>query len=92
MECFTIDWPSLKDIKKSMQITWSDTDFEESGSTTFEDARYDPNEFLAFIASVESTHDSECDSDSDDEFINNQKAVFFFLILLLSIKNWLRII
>ena len=69
-----------------MQITWSDTDFEESGSSTFEDARYDPNEFLAFIASVESTHDSECDSDSDDEFINNQKAVFF-LILLLSIKN-----
>ncbi|RVX03527.1 Berberine bridge enzyme-like 1 [Vitis vinifera] len=33
------DCPSPKDIKKSMQITCSDIDFEESASTTFKDAR-----------------------------------------------------
>ena len=70
-----------------MQATWSDTNFEENDSTTSEDAKYNPNDFLAFIAFMGSMHDNECDSDSDDEFINNQKAVFFFLILLLSIKN-----
>ena len=42
-----------------MQSTWSDTNYEESGSTTFEDAKYDPNDFLAFVASVESMHDSD---------------------------------
>ena len=29
------DCPSPKDAKKSMQGKWSDTNFEESGSTTF---------------------------------------------------------
>ena len=33
------DYPSPKDIKKSMQATWSDTDSEESASITFENAR-----------------------------------------------------
>ena len=74
---FTIDCPSPKNIKKSMQATWSDIDFEESGFTTSEDARYDPNDFLAFVASMESMHDSECDSDSDDEFTDDQKLFFF---------------
>ena len=27
--------------------------FEESGSTTFEDARYDHDDFLAFVAPME---------------------------------------
>ena len=65
-----------------MQATWSDTDFEENDFTTFGDVRYDPNDFVAFIANVESMHDSQCDSDSDDEFINNQKAVFFFNLII----------
>ena len=38
-----VDYPRLKEIKKSMQTTWSDIDFEESGFITFEDARYDQN-------------------------------------------------
>ena len=49
-------------------------------------------DFLAFIASVEFVHDSECDSDSDDEFTNDQKATFLNNLFLLSMKNWLRII
>ena len=57
-----------------MQATWSDINSEESGSITSEDARYDPNAFLAFIASMESVHDSEYDG--DDKFTNNQKAAF----------------
>ncbi|RVW75301.1 hypothetical protein CK203_055369 [Vitis vinifera] len=73
---FAIDYPSLKDIKKSMQATWSDIDSEESGSTTSNDARYDPNDFLTFIASMESMHDSDCDCDSDDEFIDDKKSTF----------------
>ena len=70
------DCPSPKDIKKSMQITCSDIDFEESASTTFKDARYNPNDCLAFIAFVESVHDSDYDSDCDDEFTNEQKVEF----------------
>ena len=54
-----------------MQATWSDTDFEENDFTTFGDVRYDPNDFVAFVANVESMHDSQCDSDSDDEFNDN---------------------
>ena len=42
---FAIDCPIPKDIKNSMQATWSDTDFEKSASITFEDAKYDPNGF-----------------------------------------------
>ncbi|KAL6327505.1 hypothetical protein AAG906_021581 [Vitis piasezkii] len=41
------DCLSPKDIKKSMQATWSDTNSEESASTTFEDvsrAKIDPIE------------------------------------------------
>ena len=59
-----------------MQITCSDIDFEESASTTFKDARYNPNDCLAFIAFVESVHDSDYDSDCDDEFTNEQKVEF----------------
>ena len=40
---FFVDYPRLKDIKKSMQTTWSDIDYEESDFITFEDARYDQN-------------------------------------------------
>ena len=54
-----------------MQVTWSNTDFEESASTTSEDARYDPNDLLAFIAFMELVHDSD-----DDEFIDEQRAKF----------------
>ena len=54
-----------------MLVKWSDTNSEESASTTSEDARYDPNDLLAFIASVEFVHDSDYDCDShDDEFID----------------------
>ena len=68
------DCPSLKDIKKSMQATLSNIDYEESASTASEDARYNPNDFLAFIASVESVYDSDCDNDSDYEFIDEQRV------------------
>ena len=44
-----------------MQATWCNTDFEESASTTSEDARYDPNDLLAFIAFMELVHDSDDD-------------------------------
>ena len=48
------DCPIPKDVKKSMQITWSDTNSEESASIASEETRYDPNDFLAFIAFIES--------------------------------------
>ena len=70
---YAYDCPSSKDIKKSMQATWSDTNSKESASTTSQDARYDPNDLLAFIASVESVHVSNCDSDSDDDEFTNEK-------------------
>ena len=55
-----------------MQATWSDIDFEESASTTSEDASYDPNDLLAFIAFVKSMNDTNCDNDSDDDFTDEQ--------------------
>ena len=81
VECFNYgilghyaqDCPILKYAKKSMQVTWSDIDSEESASIASENARYDPNDLLAFIASKESGHDSDCDSD-DDEFIDEQRV------------------
>ena len=63
-----------------MQVIWSDSYFEDNASTTFEDARYDPNDMLAFVASIEHENNSYCDSDSDindDEFTNKQRAKFF---------------
>ena len=74
---FATNCPSPKDIKKSMQDIWSDTNYEESNSTTSENVRrYDPNDFLVFIASMKSVHDSDCDNDSDNEFTDEQKIVF----------------
>ena len=67
---FANDCPSPKDIKMSIQETWSDTDFEDSVSTTSEEEMYDLNDFLSFIAFVEFVYDSDCDS--DDEFIDEQ--------------------
>ena len=80
---FDNDCPSPKDIKKFMQATWSDIDSKESGFITSKEEGYDPNDLLAFIASVESMHDS----DSDDEFINDQKIEIFLIILSLIMKN-----
>ena len=54
-----------------MQATWSNTNSEESASTTSEDARYDPNDLLAFIAFMELVHDSD-----DDEFTDEQRVEF----------------
>ena len=76
------DCSSPKDAKKFMLATWSNMDFEESASTTSENARYDPNNLLAFIASMESMHDSDYDSDSDDEFTDDQKAKFLSNIVV----------
>ena len=71
------DCLSPKYAKKSIQATWSDNDSKESASIASEDARYNPNDLLAFIASMESVHDSDCDSNSDDdEFIGEQRAKF----------------
>ena len=55
-----------------MQATWSDTNFEENDSTTSEDVKYNPNDFLAFIAFMGSMHDN----DSDDEFTNDENVLF----------------
>ncbi|KAL6342238.1 hypothetical protein AAG906_006857 [Vitis piasezkii] len=52
-----------------------DNDSKESASIASKDARYNPNDLLAFIASMESMHDGDCDSNSDDdEFIGEQRA------------------
>ena len=60
-----------------MQATWSDTTSEESVFIAFEDVRYDPNDLLSFIASMEFVHDSDCDCDSDDnEFTDEQRVEF----------------
>ena len=102
LECFncgglrhyTHDCPSPKDIKKSIQATWSDIDSEESASTTSKDAKYDPDDLLAFIASMESVHDSDCDSDSDDkEFIDEQEAEFLNNLIVMHerlIKSYMK--
>ena len=85
VECFNYgglghyaqDCPNPKDIKNFIQTTWSDTDFEESVSTTFKDVRYDPDDLFAFIASIESMNDTDCDSDNDSddyEFIDEQRV------------------
>ena len=75
---YSQECPSLKNIRKSMQATWSDSDFEHSASTTFEDARYNPNDMLAFVAFMKHENDSNCDSDGgDDEFTDEQKVKFF---------------
>ena len=70
-----------------MQVTWSDSNYEESVSTTFEDPRYNPNDLLAFIASMESMRDSDCDCDSDDDEFTNEHRLGFFIILLLSMTD-----
>ena len=76
-----------------MQATWSDIDYKESASIAYEDARYSLSDFLAFIASMESMHDSGCDSDSDNEFTDDQKAEFLSNLVVEHkklIKNYLK--
>ena len=66
-------------LKIVLEATWSDTDFEESASTASKDARYNPNDLLAFIEFNKYVDDCDCDSDSDsddDEFIDEQMAKF----------------
>ena len=70
---FSIDCPSPKDIKKSMQAIWSDTDFDESDSTTSKDVRYNQNDFLTFVAFIDLEHDSDCEC----EYSNEQNVIFF---------------
>ncbi|KAL6350146.1 hypothetical protein AAG906_004084 [Vitis piasezkii] len=75
VECFNYgglghyaqDCPNPKDIKKFIVLT------------TSKDVRYDLDDLLAFIASIESMNDTNCDSDNDsddDEFIDEQRAKF----------------
>ena len=76
-----------------MQGTWSDTNFEEIASTTSEDAKYDHNDFLAFVTSVEFVHDNEWDSNNDDEFTNDWKTDFLNNLVVKYeklIKNYLK--
>ncbi|KAL6328653.1 hypothetical protein AAG906_003338 [Vitis piasezkii] len=68
VEHYSQECPSPKNIKKS-----------NSASTTSKDARYDPNDMLVFVASM---NDFDCDNDSDsdsddDEFIDEQRVEFF---------------
>ena len=76
-----------------MQGTWSDTNFEEIASTTSEDAKYDHNDFLVFVTSVEFVHDNEWDSNNDDEFTNDWKTAFLNNLVVKYeklIKNYLK--
>ena len=82
---YATECTSPKDIKKSMQATWSDTESEKSESSSSSDeARYDQKDFLAFIASNnfvcdnEKIHDdlhvdsaSESESEIDVDYIEN---------------------
>ena len=70
-----------------MQATQSDTDSKESVSIASEDARYDPNDMLAFVASMESMNDIDCDCDSDDDEFTYDKVLKSLVILLLSMKD-----
>ena len=59
MEHFSIDYVLVSmTLKKIVQATWSDTYIGESDSMTFEDARYEQNDYLNFIASIDSKHDT----------------------------------
>lgn len=59
-----------------MQATWSERDYEESYSMTSKDVRYDQNDFLAFVASIDSMHDSDCYSDSECDYNDGQNTAF----------------
>ena len=66
-----------------MQATWNDSDSKYNAFTNFEDARYDPNDMLAFVASMKHENDSDCDNNSDDdEFTNEQRAEFFDYLVI----------
>ena len=54
-----------------MQATWSDLDSEKSASIASEDARYNPNDMLAFVVSMD-------DSNSDSDYELNSYRVEFF--------------
>ena len=59
LEHFSIDYVLVSmTLKKIVQATWSDTYSSESDSMTFEDTRYEKNDYLNFIASVDSKHDT----------------------------------
>ena len=76
-----------------MHATWSDTNSEESDSMASKDAKYDQNDFLAFVTSVEFVHDNECDSNNDDEFTNDWKTAFLNNLVVKYeklIKNYLK--
>ena len=67
---YATECTSPKDIKKSMQATWSDTESEKSeSSSSFDEARYDQKDFLAFIAS----NNFVCDNEKihDDLHVDN---------------------
>ncbi|KAL6346210.1 hypothetical protein AAG906_027961 [Vitis piasezkii] len=79
----------MRKEKVLLKATWSDTDSKESESLASKNARYNPNDFLAFIASAESMHDN----DIDDEFTDYQKAKFLNNLVVeheKMIKNYLR--
>lgn len=81
---FFIHFPSPKDIKKSMQITWSDTNSKKkSDSIAFEYVRYGQNDFLAFVASIDSMHGSYCEH-------TNEQNVIFLDNLVLEYQNLIK--
>ena len=64
-----------------MQATLSDTNHEECASTASEDAKYNPSDMLAFVASMKPMNDTDCDSE-DDEFTNEKRVEFFFNLVV----------
>ena len=51
--------PSPEDIKKSMQVTQRDVNSNKGDSMTSKDHIYEQNDFLAFVASIESMHETD---------------------------------
>ena len=59
-----------------MQASWSDIDSKESDSTTFEDARYEQNDYWDFVAFVDFVYDGDSDGECECEYTNEQNATF----------------
>ncbi|RVW72133.1 hypothetical protein CK203_057985 [Vitis vinifera] len=75
------------DIKNSMQATWSDSNSVESASIISKDARYDLNDMLAFVASMEPVNNSDCDTD-DDEFTDEQREFLDNHFLSMKVRTY----
>ena len=63
----SFDCLGSKDITKSIQATWSDIDSNESDSIALEDTWYDQTDYVTFVASLDSVHDSDSECEFNDQ-------------------------